>query len=47
MPRDVTMPQLGMAQDEGRIVAWLKAPGDAVAKGDALFEVGGKYRRIM
>jgi pyruvate dehydrogenase E2 component (dihydrolipoamide acetyltransferase)/2-oxoglutarate dehydrogenase E2 component (dihydrolipoamide succinyltransferase) len=33
------MPQLGMAQDAGRIVSWLKAPGDAVAKGDALFEV--------
>ncbi|MBR2573457.1 MAG: pyruvate dehydrogenase [Loktanella sp.] len=39
MPRDVTMPQLGMAQDAGKIVAWLKAPGDAVTKGDALFEV--------
>jgi len=38
-PHDVTMPQLGMAQDAGKIVAWLKAPGDAVAKGDALFEV--------
>ena len=38
-PHDVTMPQLGMAQDAGRIVAWLKAPGEAVAKGDALFEV--------
>ncbi|MBQ2260160.1 MAG: pyruvate dehydrogenase [Loktanella sp.] len=39
MPRDVTMPQLGMAQDAGKIVAWLKAPGDPVTKGDALFEV--------
>lgn len=39
MPHDVTMPQLGMAQDAGRIVSWLKAPGDPVAKGDALFEV--------
>lgn len=39
MPHDVTMPQLGMAQDAGKIIAWLKAPGDAVAKGDALFEV--------
>jgi pyruvate dehydrogenase E2 component (dihydrolipoamide acetyltransferase)/2-oxoglutarate dehydrogenase E2 component (dihydrolipoamide succinyltransferase) len=39
MPHDVTMPQLGMAQDAGRIVSWLKAPGDAVARGDALFEV--------
>ncbi len=39
MPHDVTMPQLGMAQDAGKLVTWLKAPGDAVAKGDALFEV--------
>ena len=38
-PHDVTMPQLGMAQDAGKIVSWLKAPGDAVSKGDALFEV--------
>ena len=39
MPHEVTMPQLGMAQDAGRIVSWLKQPGDAVARGDALFEV--------
>lgn len=39
MPHDVTMPQLGMAQDAGKIVSWLVSPGDAVSKGDALFEV--------
>jgi pyruvate dehydrogenase E2 component (dihydrolipoamide acetyltransferase)/2-oxoglutarate dehydrogenase E2 component (dihydrolipoamide succinyltransferase) len=39
MPHDVTMPQLGMAQDAGKIVSWLKSPGDAVSKGDALLEV--------
>ncbi|WP_116134654.1 biotin/lipoyl-containing protein [Tropicimonas sp. IMCC34043] len=39
MPRDVIMPALGMAQDTGLIVAWHKAPGDAVAEGDVLFEV--------
>lgn len=39
MPHDVTMPQLGMAQDAGKIIAWLKKPGDPVAAGDALFEV--------
>lgn len=33
------MPALGMAQDTGLIVAWLKAPGDAVSTGDALMEV--------
>jgi pyruvate dehydrogenase E2 component (dihydrolipoamide acetyltransferase) len=36
---DVIMPALGMAQDSGLIVAWLKAPGDTVKKGDPLFEV--------
>lgn len=39
MPHEVTMPQLGMTQDAGKIVTWFKAAGDAVAKGDALFEV--------
>ena len=33
------MPQLGMTQDSGVIVSWLKAAGDAVSEGDALFEV--------
>ena len=39
MPREVIMPALGMAQDTGKLVAWLKQPGDAVAEGDPLFEV--------
>ncbi len=33
------MPALGMAQQAGLIVAWLKKPGDAVKTGDALMEV--------
>lgn len=33
------MPALGMAQDTGKIVSWLKSSGDAVKAGDALFEV--------
>lgn len=33
------MPALGMAQETGLIVSWLKSPGDAVAIGDALMEV--------
>ena len=36
---DVIMPALGMAQDTGKLLKWLKAPGDAVAVGDQLFEV--------
>jgi pyruvate dehydrogenase E2 component (dihydrolipoamide acetyltransferase)/2-oxoglutarate dehydrogenase E2 component (dihydrolipoamide succinyltransferase) len=39
MPHDVIMPALGMAQDTGLIVSWLKKPGDAVKSGDALMEV--------
>lgn len=39
MPHEVRMPQLGMTQDSGVIVAWLKGQGDKVAEGDALFEV--------
>ena len=39
MPLDVIMPALGMAQDTGKIVAWQKQAGDAVVKGDVLFEV--------
>lgn len=35
----VIMPALGMAQDAGLIVAWRKAPGDAVAASDILFDV--------
>lgn len=39
MPLDIIMPALGMAQDTGVLIAWLKSPGDPVAEGDALFEV--------
>ena len=33
------MPALGMAQDTGKIVSWLKRAGDPVKAGDALMEV--------
>jgi pyruvate/2-oxoglutarate dehydrogenase complex dihydrolipoamide acyltransferase (E2) component len=36
---DVIMPTLGMAQDTGLLVRWLKQPGDQVAADDVLFEV--------
>ncbi len=39
MPHEVIMPALGMAQDTGLIVGWLKQPGDAVKAGDPLMEV--------
>ncbi len=39
MPYEVKMPQLGMNQDSAVILSWLKAAGDPVARGDAIFEV--------
>ncbi|WP_102225288.1 biotin/lipoyl-containing protein [Acidimangrovimonas sediminis] len=39
MPHEVIMPALGMAQETGQIVAWLKAAGDAVKAGEPLMEV--------
>ena len=39
MPHEIIMPALGMAQDTGVIVAWLKKPGDAVKSDDVLMEV--------
>jgi len=33
------MPMLGMAQETGKVVRWLKAEGDAVAKAEPLMEV--------
>ncbi|SMX23819.1 biotin/lipoyl-containing protein [Boseongicola aestuarii] len=39
MPSEVKMPQLGMNQDSAVIVAWLKASGDKVTRGEPIFEV--------
>jgi pyruvate dehydrogenase E2 component (dihydrolipoamide acetyltransferase) len=39
VPTEVIMPALGMAQDTGRLVRWLKAEGDVVAKGEPLIEI--------
>ncbi|HXH97432.1 MAG TPA: lipoyl domain-containing protein, partial [Gaiellaceae bacterium] len=39
MPVDVIMPALGMAQETGKVLRWLRADGDAVAKGEPLLEV--------
>lgn len=33
------MPALGMAQETGKLLRWLKEPGDSVAKGEMLMEV--------
>jgi pyruvate dehydrogenase E2 component (dihydrolipoamide acetyltransferase) len=39
MASDVIMPALGMAQETGKVVRWLKAEGETVAKGEPLLEV--------
>ena len=39
MPSDVIMPALGMAQETGKVLRWLKAEGDSVAKGEPLLEI--------
>jgi pyruvate dehydrogenase E2 component (dihydrolipoamide acetyltransferase) len=37
--KDVIMPALGMAQETGTLIQWLKAAGDQVIKGEPLMEV--------
>src|SRR6266700_1181596 len=39
MATDVILPALGMSQDTGKIVQWLKAEGEQVAKGEPLAEI--------
>jgi pyruvate dehydrogenase E2 component (dihydrolipoamide acetyltransferase) len=36
MAKDVIMPALGMAQETGLLLEWLKAPGDSIAQGEPL-----------
>jgi len=39
MAQEVQMPKLGQTMEEGTVERWLKKEGDAVAKGEPLFEV--------
>jgi pyruvate dehydrogenase E2 component (dihydrolipoamide acetyltransferase) len=39
MPIAVIMPKFEMAQETGKVAAWLKAEGDPVRKGEAILEV--------
>ncbi len=36
---EVILPKLGLTMDEGKVLAWRKREGDAVAAGEVLFEV--------
>ena len=39
MATEVILPRLGQGMESGTIVRWLKSEGDAVAKGEPLFEL--------
>ncbi len=39
MAKDVIMPALGMAQETGTLIQWLKKAGDSVTKGEPLMEI--------
>lgn len=39
MAKEVVMPALGMAQETGTLLKWLKAPGEQVRKGELLMEI--------
>jgi pyruvate dehydrogenase E2 component (dihydrolipoamide acetyltransferase) len=39
MGKVIVMPALGMAQETGTLLRWLKNPGDSVSKGEMLMEV--------
>jgi pyruvate dehydrogenase E2 component (dihydrolipoamide acetyltransferase) len=39
MPATVIMPALELAQETGKVIRWLKAPGDAVRKGEPIVEI--------
>jgi pyruvate dehydrogenase E2 component (dihydrolipoamide acetyltransferase) len=39
LAKEIVMPALGMAQETGVLLQWLKQPGDSVTKGEPLMEV--------
>src|SRR5215510_4696225 len=39
MPAIVIMPALELAQETGKVLHWLKSPGDTVRKGDPIVEI--------
>jgi pyruvate dehydrogenase E2 component (dihydrolipoamide acetyltransferase) len=39
MPTNVIMPALELAQENGKVLRWLKAPGERVRKGEPLVEI--------
>src|SRR5580692_2114127 len=42
MPITVTIPRLGWNMEEGTFIEWMKAEGDTIRSGDALFRLEGE-----
>lgn len=36
---EVIMPKMGDAMTEGKVIRWMKQPGDPVAQGEAIAEI--------
>ena len=45
--KDVFMPALSSTMTEGKIVSWLKSPGDKVSKGESIVVVESGESRIL
>lgn len=43
---DIVLPNVGFGMEEGQVIAWLKAPGDPVRKGEAVAEVEGDKTNV-
>jgi pyruvate dehydrogenase E2 component (dihydrolipoamide acetyltransferase) len=39
VPTEVIKPALGMAQETGKLLRWIKSEGDTVTKGEPLMEI--------
>jgi len=39
MPKEINLPQWGMAMNDGTVIKWLKSQGEEVKKGDELVEI--------
>jgi pyruvate dehydrogenase E2 component (dihydrolipoyllysine-residue acetyltransferase) len=37
VPTNIIMPALELAQESGKVLRWLKSPGEAVQKGEPIF----------
>lgn len=43
---DIVLPNVGFGMEEGKLIAWLKAPGDAIRKGEPVAEVEGDKTNV-